>query len=459
MVWQERTVFEVQHEREGARFRRFATGLAILNLISLILTAWIMIDVRREQQVLARIIEHIPARDLKVAQELSGDLQLHRGLGVLLALNLIATAIAFIFLVRGYLSSQRSLRDVKVLAADILASMDAGVITTDRHGMITSINPSGKKLIGLADTGLGQSLARLAPEHRLLESICSEVRVHQQSIRDRDYSVLADGQKRTLRAGCTLLRNQRQQDIGAVLHVRDVTEKTLIEERLRRMERYMGLGSLAAGLQHEIKNPLSALSLHIQLLCERLAQESPAADVTEMLDVLHTEVKRINGVLDGFRNYASITKLGRAPVDVTLLIEKLVRLLRPQAESQQVKIQVDSPREMVGLIQADSVGLEQVLLNLALNAMASMPHGGCLGFRTGRQNDAVLVDVSDTGKGIPAEIQPKIFDPYFTTRSDGTGMGLALCDKIIRQHDGSIEFRTGPGGTVFTVSLPLEIPS
>ncbi len=457
-AWKERTVFEIPNEREGRGIRRFAAGLAILSLISLILTAWIMIDVRREQQILARIIQHIPASDLTVAEELSGDLQLHRGLGVLLVLNLIATAIAVIFLVRGYLSSERSLRDVKVLATDILASMDAGVITTDRNGVITSINPSGQELIGLADTGLGQSLARLGREHRLLDSICSEVRIHHHPIRDRDYSVLADGHKRTLRAGCTLLRNQRKQEIGAVMHVRDVTEKTLIEERLRRMERYMGLGSLAAGLQHEIKNPLSALSLHIQLLCERLADESPTSDVTELLDVLHTEVKRINDVLDGFRNYASITELGRAPVDVALLVEKLVRLLRPQAESQQIKVNVDPPREMVGLIQADSVGLEQVLLNLALNAMAAMPSGGLLGFRIRRQKDAIRVDVSDTGNGIPAEIQAKIFDPYFTTRSDGTGMGLALCDKIIRQHDGSIEFRTGPKGTEFTVLLPMEIP-
>ena len=141
-----------------------------------------------------------------------------------------------------------------------------------------------------------------------------------------------------------------------------------------------------------------------------------------------------------------------------LLVETLVRLLRPQAESQQIQIQVDPPREMVGLIQADSVGLEQVLLNLALNAMAAMPHGGRLGFRVRRHNHSIRVDVSDTGNGIPAEIQPKIFDPYFTTRSDGTGMGLALCDKIIRQHDGSIEFRTDPKGTEFTISLPMEIP-
>jgi len=105
------------------------------------------------------------------------------------------------------------------------------------------------------------------------------------------------------------------------------------------------------------------------------------------------------------------------------------------------------------------VGLEQVLLNLALNAMSAMPDGGTLTFRVSQPSDALRCDVVDSGRGIPLEIQSQVFDPYFTTRNDGTGMGLALCDKIIRQHDGSIDFRTGPQGTEFTILLPLDIPA
>ena len=252
-----------------------------------------------------------------------------------------------------------------------------------------------------------------------------------------------------------MLHNRQNEQIGMVIHVRDVTEKTLMEDRLRRMERYMGLGSLAAGLQHEIKNPLSALSLHIQLLCERLDNDSHDAEVAELLDILNTEVKRISNVLDGFRNYASVAQLGRVPVDVVFLIEKLIRLLRPEAESQQVKLSVDLPAEMIGMIQADSARLEQVFLNLALNALAAMPEGGKLCFKVTQQEGNVRIAVKDTGTGIPVEIHSKIFDPYFTTRNEGTGMGLALCDKIIRQHDGSIDFETGDHGTEFFVTLPI----
>lgn len=442
---------------DGRGVRQFAAGLAILSLMALTVTAWIVFDVHREQEIVSRIVQHLPASDLAAARELSGDLRLQSRLSVLLVLNIFGTAIAFGMLVRGYLSSEQTLRDVKVLSADILASMDVGVITTDRLGRVTSINPRSRELIHLTDESIGRPLAEIGHEHALLVSICCEVRDEHNCIRDRDYCVNEMGHVRTFRAGCTLLRNDRNEEIGTVIHVRDVTQKALMEDRLRRMERYSGLGSLAAGLQHEIKNPLSALSLHIQLLRESLAQERPNPQTLELLDVLHTEVHRINKVLDGFRNYASMTVPGRAPVDVTELIDKLVRLLRPQAEKQKVKIEFRPPAGLTHVLQADSVRLEQVFLNLALNALSAMPEGGTLTFRVRGQSDALEIDVEDSGHGIPPEIQSQIFDPYFTTRYDGTGMGLALCDKIVRQHAGSIDVRTGSQGTVFTVLLPWDL--
>ncbi|QDV66775.1 Sensor protein ZraS [Rosistilla carotiformis] len=447
-------MFEIHDGRIGRGIRRIAVLLAILSLTSLLLTTKILSDVHHEHGIMARLVLHLPPSDAVAAEGLLGELRLDRMLTILLVVNLIGTTIALALVVRGYLSSERSLRAVKVLATDILASMDAGVITTDRNGMISSTNPRAQTLIGMPDEGVGHFLSDLGESHALLDSICAEVRTYHEAIRDRDYRVTENGHRHTFRAGCTLLSNQQGEDIGTVLYVRDVTEKALIEERLRRMERYMGLGSLAAGLQHEIKNPLSAVSIHIQLLCEHLATEPFDPEVAELLEVLQTEVLRINNVLDGFRNYASTSEIGRSAVDVTLLIDKLVRLLCPQADRQGVKIKIESPCEMLGLIQADSVRLEQVFLNLALNAMAAMPNGGLLRFRVSQQNDQIRIDVADSGIGIPAEIQSQVFDPYFTTRNDGTGMGLALCDKIVQQHDGSIDFRSSPEGTEFTVLLP-----
>jgi len=310
-----------------------------------------------------------------------------------------------------------------------------------------------------------QNTNEFPPKNRDRELlVCTEVNKTHRTVRDRDYCVGHQGHKKTLRVSCTILRNQQKEENGTVVYVRDVTQKVLLEERLRRMERYIGLGSLAAGLQHEIKNPLSALSLHIQLLRERLSVEPPLPEVSEMLDILHTEVNRISNVLDGFRNYASLNTLGRTPVVIGRLIVKLVRLLRPQAESQSIAIVVDIPANPVGTVMADSVQLEQVLLNLALNAIAAMPGGGTLTFKVTRQDTAVRIDVIDTGHGIATEVKSQIFDPYFTTRPEGTGMGLALCHKIVQQHGGTIDFRSGDDrgnlpGTEFTVLLPLDDPA
>ncbi len=436
------------------RFKQFAFLLGIVSLFALIVTAWVLLNVRHEQEIVTSLINHLEGNDLKVANELSSELGIQKSLSLVLVLNVVAAAVAFSFVIRGYFSSERNLEDVKVLSADILASMDAGVITTDMTGRIISINPRGRELVNLSTDNSVQNIKQLGSEHALLAAICEEMCNYHHLIRDRDYRTQRDGHGIALRAGCTMLRNRRKEEIGMVIHVRDVTEKVLIEERLRRMERYMGLGALAAGLQHEIKNPLSALSLHIQLLCERLQKETGDHEVNEILDVLNTEVNRISAVLDGFRNYASIHEIGRAPVDVTVMIEKLFRLLRPDAEQKRIKLIVESPANIAVAIQADAAQLEQVFLNLALNAVAAMPNGGSLRFKLSDQEGKLCIDIIDEGNGVPPEIQSRIFDPYFTTRSDGTGMGLALCDKIVRQHDGSIDFETSPRGSTFTVLLP-----
>ena len=457
-------MFDIHENRKRRSMRLLAAGLALLSAVSLIVTVLITLDVLREQEIVTSIVQHLPKSDLEAVKELSGSLRLSARLAILMVLNVIGTAVALGLVLRGYMHSERSLRDVKVLASDILASVDAAVITTDRYGMMTSINGGGKDLVGLNDDSIGGYLSDIDHAHALLGSICKEVNSTHSTVRDRDYCITHQGHKKTLRVSCTILRNEQKDEIGTVVYVRDVTQKALLEERLRRMERYIGLGSLAAGLQHEIKNPLSALSLHIQLLRERLSVDLPHPEVNEMLDILHTEVNRISNVLDGFRNYATVNALGRSPVVMGQLIDNLVRLLRPQAESQNIVIVFDRPPKPLGTVLADSGQLEQVLLNLALNGIAAMPDGGTLTFVVSRRDETIRIDVVDTGHGIPVDVRSQVFDPYFTTRPEGTGMGLALCYKIVQQHGGSIDFRTGEDrgnlpGTEFTVLLPLDEPA
>lgn len=449
-------MFHVYETRVSRGFQLAIGGLAVLSLTGLVVTLWILVDFHHEQEIVAKIMSHLPDSDLAVARELAGELRFQSQLSILLFLNIIVTGIALVLLVRAYLNSERSLREVKVMASDVLASMDQGVLTTDRDEVITSINPRGRELLSLEEPVIGRPLSDVGVEHTLLCVICSHVNAHHSPVRDCDYTINRDGHEQTLRAGCSLLRNERQEELGTVLHVRDVTERALMEQRLRRMERYAGLGSLATGLQHEIKNPLSALSLHVQLLEEALENQSRSGEIDEMLEVIRTEINRLTSVLEGFRDYASMSEPGRSCVDLKALINKLVRFIRPQAEQQNVNVMVNLPREKPPEIMADSVHIDQVLLNLALNALQAMPDGGTLTIGLNQEGDWLRISITDTGNGIPAELRERIFDPYFTTRHEGTGMGLALCEKIVRQHDGTIDFNTGLSGTTFSVLLPVD---
>lgn len=174
-----------------------------------------------------------------------------------------------------------------------------------------------------------------------------------------------------------------------------------------------------------------------------------------MLGVIKTEVSRIGSVLEGFRDFASIDTLNLGPIDLRELISRQIELIRPTATQRQVTLDTQLPGHDFPAIVADQVRLEQVLLNLLLNALDAMPDGGTVTVRAFHSGGMAGVEVADSGTGIPVELHDKVFDAYFTTKASGTGLGLAMCDKIMRQHDGSLVFRSSANGTTFEMILPM----
>lgn len=452
-------MFRDLHDETNRPPRAVIVGLVTLSVAALAVTVWTMFDFLREQVIVQELITKLPPESLPSAQELAGELRWQFRLTILVVLNLIVTGFAVVLLWRAYGSSQESLRDVKALAGDILSSIDQAVITTDTSGAVTSINRRGRELFGLTGEILGQSLRDLSSEMDL-DSMRLEANAKSAAHITRDFTLQQDAMTVTYRAFCQPLFNRQEESIGNVIQIRDVTESMLIEQRMRRMERYMGLGSLAAGLHHEIKNPLAALSLHVQLLEEELEGADPTPEVQEMLGVIHAEVVRVGGVLEGFRDFASLGHLHFSQVDLGRLVQRQLRLLEPRAKQQQVSVHLGLPEQSLPNIQADRVRLEQVLVNLLVNALEAMPSGGELGvivsLNLQSHPPSIKVAVEDTGPGIPESLQERIFDPYFTTKRDGTGMGLALCDKIISQHNGNLEHHRVAGRTTFEFSLPIE---
>ncbi len=449
-------MFNVSNNQTSRLFRTAMCGLVLLSLSSIIVTSWILVDLQYEQEVFGRLQKHLPESDNTAASELAGELRLQSRLTIILILNIVATTFAVLIFVRVYLGTKRTLREVKVLATDILASMDVGVITTDRLGSILSMNPFGEKFLSICDISIGTSIEKLCEDHSTLKEICKHVLKNHDCVRDKDYEITYKGHSKTFRAGCSLLRNESKIELGTVIHFRDVTEKVLMDKRLNRMERYMGLGSLATGLQHEIKNPLSALLLHVQLLKENLMSQNPNSEQLDTLQILTDEINRITNVLERFRNYASNSELHIEKVDIIQLIEKLVRLVTPQASQSHIQIETDIPEKTPKELLLDKVSFEQVLLNLTINAIEAMPEGGILTFQVKLAGNIIYIRVADTGPGIPGNLSERIFDPYYTTKNTGTGMGLAICQKIVQLHNGNIDFETNSEGSTFTISMNLD---
>jgi len=417
-------------------------------------TIWLVLEVKKEQQTVREILEKGNRADIQRLGSLPDELRWQLLFTILVLLVLLIAAIALFSVARAYLTSQTSLGNLKMLAWHILASTDQGVITTDCEGRITSVNPRGEELLGLKGNDLGRSVADVLGDSSLVDASQRVLKSRRAETEIR-LSMLRDGHETRLRVDCHLLHGTDDAVLGTVFHIRDVTERMLMENRIRRMERFMGLGTLAAGLHHEIKNPLSALSLHVQLLEERLDQQADH-EVAESLGVLKTEVTRIAGVLENFRDYASTDRMNVVPTDVGKLLRHIVDLMRPKAEHQHVEIELDLPEQPLAEILLDPVRFEQVLLNLVINALDVLPSGGKITLAAECAGSSLHLDVADTGSGIPDNIRSRIFDPYFTTKSGGSGMGLAVCDKIIRQHGGELDLETSPSGTVFRIALPAE---
>ena len=449
-------MFRSQTSELGKSYRLAVIGLSLLSAAALAITMWMLDDLLKEQTVVDDLMKELPRGAKGPAEFLAGELKWQFRLTILVVINVVVTAIAVILLWRAYHASQASLRDFKALASDVLSGMDLGVITTDLAGNVTSINRRGLELLAADTTCVGSSIASFKSVP--LKEFRDDWMAERSTDMIRDLTVTEGRNTRRLRAFCQILSDHDGNEVGNVLQLRDVTERFLIEQRMRRMERYMGLGSLAGGLHHEIKNPLAALSLHVQLLEEQLEADDTSEDNRQMLGVIRTEVTRIGGVLESFRDFASIDCLNTNRVDVAEMLSQQIELMRPQAKQQGVQIVCD-PCEGETKIEADQSRLEQVFLNLFINAMEAMPDGGTLTIATSRMEDALRIDFADTGCGIPANLTDKILDPYFTTKDSGTGLGLALCDKIVRQHQCALDFQTSENGTTFAVILPIEIPT
>jgi PAS domain S-box-containing protein len=245
-------MFRVEPQDIYKTNRLAIAGILALSTAALGVTIWIMGEFLREQVIVQSLIKRLPIDARASAEHLAGELRWQFRLTTLVVLNLVVTAFALILLWRAYQSSQESLRDFKALAADILSSMDQGVITTDLSGTITSINERCLRLLGIEEDAVGKPLSELNVSVPL-DQLRHQSHSADTGLQPSEHTFVVRGVSRTLSTDCQPLRDHDKAKIGHIIQLWDVSERVLMDERMRRMERYMGLGSLAAGLHHEIK--------------------------------------------------------------------------------------------------------------------------------------------------------------------------------------------------------------
>ncbi len=240
---------------------------------------------------------------------------------------------------------------------------------------------------------------------------------------------------------------------------RDVTDEAATAERTRQQEKLAAIGTMAAGLAHEIRNPLNGAHLHVTFLERGLRRTGADADSLEAVKVVGDEIKRLSTLVTEFLDFARPKPLDRRPVIVQRLCEKVALLVAPTLATAGCTLTLDMPGAEL-LIDADPAKIEQVVLNLLQNAVEAMATdgGGAATIRVRRQPRVALIEIEDQGPGLPDPHAP-VFDAFYTTKPEGTGLGLAIVHRIVTDHGGAVAVESHPGKTVFRVTLPLAIAS
>ena len=358
-----------------------------------------------------------------------------------------------LLLAQGYRAARSSLSRIKAFSDSLVENMPIGLVATDAGGRLNAFNQTAEAILKrTAGEVLGKPAEEILPGscRELFRTLAAERRLIEREI---DCAV-AEGRTIPLEVIATTLREEDGAFLGHVILFRDMTEIRRLEEEVARSRRLAFLGGLAAGVAHEIRNPLSSIKGFATWFRERYRDNPEGRETAE---VMIREVDRLNRVITQLLEFARPLTMNRVPTPLPGVIRHALKMVEGEARKKGVALEMDLSAE-IGEIPLDADRMTQVFLNLCLNAIAAMEAGGVLRVSLARRDErTVRITVADTGIGIPKEDLPRVFDPYFTTRSSGTGLGLAIVHKIVEAHGGEVRLESEPGkGTTATILLPKK---
>jgi PAS domain S-box-containing protein len=343
---------------------------------------------------------------------------------------------------------------------NVVDSLHEGVVALDAGGRIVAWNAAMERAWGVAATDvLGRDVFACFPEiakatwgEALRQLLRGEVdRVAFEQVEHQT----PNGPSCILNVKGGLLREPGQ-PAGAVLLVEDITERVALQRSALQAEKLAGIGTLAAGIAHELNNPIGIISSRTELMLLEAETRPIPDEVREDLHVLHRHAQRVARIAQGLLSFARQAPGARGPVDLNRVVDDTLVLV----EKSIVRDGIRLTRQLAAGLPAvwgDAHGLQQVLINLLTNARDAVGAAGEIAIVTAASTDppGVRVAVRDTGPGIPAETLPRVFDPFFTTKPEGTGLGLSISYGIVRDHQGTVDVQSTPGrGTTFTLTFP-----
>ncbi|GHV68201.1 PAS domain-containing sensor histidine kinase [Spirochaetia bacterium] len=355
----------------------------------------------------------------------------------------------------------------------VLDSLSDGILVCSVRNELILANKNAGRFFPAIHNGEGNELVWNFIHDEKLADFIRKTLVSGDKAEEKEFDVEILGLQRLLSVSILpLVRDHKVS--GSLIYLEDITEKRAKEARLRRMENLASLTTLAAGVAHEIKNPLGSISIHVQLIQKvmdankklyysvhptdkgsGLGPDLYFNQFDRHLGVVNEEIDRLNHIVVDFLFAVRPMNVDLRLGNINPLITEMIEFVRFEMEDARIGCELDLG-EKIPDIEFDERFMKQTLLNLINNAKAAMPGGGILKITTEAREAEVVISVSDTGIGIPDANLSKIFEPYFTTKDNGSGLGLTLVYKIIREHRGEITVKSHEGeGTCFTITLPV----
>jgi PAS domain S-box-containing protein len=335
----------------------------------------------------------------------------------------------------------------------VLASMTNGLITLDLNSRIVSANGAAQSILGLEGRQWqGISFSDLWPEDNSFVRLLRKCLQSQTPCRNQEISLNSGEEKQsTLMVNTSFLEDGRGEKMGVVVVINDITEVKALEARMRQSDRLAALGTLSAGLAHEIRNPLSAIKTFVQLLPRKISNPT---FFDKFQTTVPRELNRINDLIESLLELARPPKLEFKMISLSDCLSQVEDLYRDKLEATEINLEI-SLEESLPELWADREHLVRALSNILVNALEAMPEGGNLTVTAKELAGGVVLQFIDTGIGMDEATKDRIFNPFFTTKDTGTGLGLAMTHKIIQEHGGHIEVDSVVGkGTTFTFTFP-----